>query len=169
MGRNRCHGKDYWISFPTTIHMSKSEWKRLRYLGHNFWSNHWIFKLSSVLELDIHTFPLVTRSAQSDFGKAFKWAIEFSLAQCPLKLNDHKRSITPSKPKKEKKKRKRKKRGYLEQFFGQFLSLSLSLSLKHIQKLLNSHSSHKSRVSALALISLSLVHTPWIWGLGVYM
>ena len=166
MGRNRCHGKDYWISFPTTIRMSKSEWKRLRYLGHNFWSNHWIFKLSSVLELDIHTFPLVTRSAQSDFGKAFKWAIEFSLAQCPLKLNDHKRSITPSKPKKEKKKKEKEKKRIFRAIFWA-VSLPLSLSLKHIQKLLNSHSSHKSRVSALALISLSLVHTPWIWGLGV--
>ena len=124
MGRNRYHEKDYWISFPTTIHMSKSKWKRLRYLGHNFWSNHWIFKLSSVLELDIHTFPLVTRSAQLEFGKAFKWAIEFSLAQCVLKLNDHKRSITPLKPKKEKKRT----------FRAIFWAVSLSLSLPNTHK-----------------------------------
>ena len=83
MGGNQCHCKGYWIPFPTTIHVSKSELKMLKYhencVGHisslpkaiTFF-DHWIFELSSVLETNIHTFPLVSRLAQSKVEKAFK-------------------------------------------------------------------------------------------------
>ena len=138
MGGNQCHCKGYWIPFPTTIHMSKLELKRLKYhencAGHISslpkaitLVDHWIFELLrgclvcvfkqpfsvfkqhftyfyilfhphvfsqmfsnnnfqflntytkrtlSVLETNIHTFPLVSRLAQSKVEKAFKWSIK---------------------------------------------------------------------------------------------
>ena len=62
---NQYHCEDYQILSPTTIHGSKSELERPRYYenrantsidapltsgGHNFWSNHWIFKFHTFLK-----------------------------------------------------------------------------------------------------------------------
>ena len=64
-GWNQCHGEDYQILIPTIIHGLKSEIERSRYHknrddasidalltseGHNFWSDHWIFKFHTFSE-----------------------------------------------------------------------------------------------------------------------
>ena len=65
MSWNQCHCKGYQILIPTTIHGLKSKLEWLRYhenwdnalidapltsRSHNFWFDHWIFKLHTFLE-----------------------------------------------------------------------------------------------------------------------
>ena len=86
MGWNQCHCEDSWIPFPMTTHGLKLELKRLRYLKNHTWrvsSLHttitfyrWIFKMSSVLKTRYLDLPIGTKTTQSNFGKAFKWANE---------------------------------------------------------------------------------------------
>ena len=93
MSWDKYHCKDYQIPFPTTIHGSKSELKRLRYPENC--TKHVsmlpevitfdptvLFWISLVFwKLDIQSFPKTPRSAQLKFIKAFKYTsckVEFN-------------------------------------------------------------------------------------------
>ena len=87
-GWDQIHYKYYQILFPTTIHVSKSELKRLRYPKNRIKCVSTIpetitfdptigFSIYLVLwKLDIQSFLRTPKSVQSEFGKAFKYAIE---------------------------------------------------------------------------------------------
>ena len=88
IGWDQCHCKHYQISFPTTIHWSKSKLKQLRYIeNHGKYINTVPeaitfdptvgFSISLVFwKLDIQSFPRTLRSTQSESRKAFKYTSE---------------------------------------------------------------------------------------------
>ena len=71
MGQNQCHCEDYQILIPTIIHGSELdlEWPRYQEIwddaqinasltseSHNFWSDHWISKFHTFLEIGSQDF-----------------------------------------------------------------------------------------------------------------